>query len=277
MTARTIIGETDSSERQHAYKAITDGTLQVLSAVMVLTEGFDLPAIDCVVLARATKSKVLFAQALGRGLRLSQETGKQNCLLLDATGATDRHNLLSVAELLGLSKEQVQEGVSILEKLEEPAEPAGAPLLSDEVVVTTVDIMRRAALAWVETPRGAYALSMRGCLFRIRPDVTGDARWLVELKRQGGKHYQRLEAGLPLQYAFGVAEDTARGMGLAKASAKDALWRVRPPSIGQVQFCADLGIAVHPAWLQGDVSDAITAVIADRYWPETQKGERRRV
>jgi ATP-dependent helicase IRC3 len=62
-----------------------------------LTEGFDEPAVDCIMLARPTKSKVLFYQCIGRGLRLSPTTGKEDCLLIDAVGATKRHNLLSVA------------------------------------------------------------------------------------------------------------------------------------------------------------------------------------
>jgi superfamily II DNA or RNA helicase len=115
VTAQTIMGSTPWETWQAAYEAVSAGTCQVLSSVMVLTEGFDLPAIDAIVLARATKSKVLFAQALGRGLRLSPETGKGNCLLLDATGATERHNLFSVAELLGLSAAMLSEEQSVLE------------------------------------------------------------------------------------------------------------------------------------------------------------------
>jgi ATP-dependent helicase IRC3 len=149
---------------------------------MVLTEGFDLPAIDGMVLARATKSKVLFAQALGRGLRLSPETGKQNCLLLDATGATERHNLFSVAELLGLSEATVSEEQNVLEAVaaQDEAETADDPttLLTETVQATAVDLVRRAALSWVETSRRAFALSMAGNTFRVRyDDATRARRW----------------------------------------------------------------------------------------------------
>jgi len=271
LTAQTIIGATPWETRQAAYEAVSAGTLQVLSSVMVLTEGFDLPSIDCVVLARATRSKVLFAQALGRGLRLSQETGKQNCLLLDATGATERHNLFSVAELLGLSEATLSEEQSVLEAVaaqDEAETEADAPAQRAETVqATAVDLVRRAALSWVETPRGAFALSMAGSTFRIRYENTERSRWTVELKQKDTRQYQRLEAGLPLPYAFGVAEDTARSMGLARATAKEAQWRLRPPSPGQVQVCQKLGIVVDPRWTQGAVSDAITKVTAEWYWP----------
>lgn len=49
--------------------------------VGILTEGFDMPEIDCVVLLRPTRSPVLYVQAVGRGLRIAR--GKKDCLVLD--------------------------------------------------------------------------------------------------------------------------------------------------------------------------------------------------
>ena len=59
---------------------------------MVLTEGFDLPAIGCIVLARPTKQLGLFRQMAGRGLRPAP--GKTNLILIDHSGAVYRHGLL---------------------------------------------------------------------------------------------------------------------------------------------------------------------------------------
>jgi DNA repair protein RadD len=59
---------------------------------MVLTEGFDLPAIGCIVLARPTKQLGLFRQMAGRGLRPAP--GKSNLVLIDHSGAVYRHGLL---------------------------------------------------------------------------------------------------------------------------------------------------------------------------------------
>lgn len=55
----------------------------VLLNSMLLTEGYDEPSVDCIVVLRATKVRALFVQMVGRGTRLSPETGKQNLLLLD--------------------------------------------------------------------------------------------------------------------------------------------------------------------------------------------------
>ena len=65
--------------------------LKFLCNVNVLTTGFDAANIDCVVLLRPTNSPGLLIQMVGRGTRLSPETGKQNCLVLDYGGNIMRH------------------------------------------------------------------------------------------------------------------------------------------------------------------------------------------
>ena len=94
----------------------------------VLTEGFDEPSIDCVMLARPTKSKVLLYQCIGRGLRLWPT--KDHCLLIDATGATKRHGLLSVAAELGLLVPKVRHEAAVMEDGHEGADTPIAPQLT---------------------------------------------------------------------------------------------------------------------------------------------------
>ena len=110
LSAASVVGETPVDERQAIYQQVRAGQLQALVTCAVLTEGFDEPSIDCVMLARPTKSKVLFYQCIGRGLRLWPT--KEDCLLIDATGATKRHGLLSVAAELGLlaAKDAARDG-----------------------------------------------------------------------------------------------------------------------------------------------------------------------
>jgi DNA repair protein RadD len=68
--------------------------LKYLANCSVLTTGFDAPHTDCVVLMRPTQSPGLLLQMAGRGLRLSPETGKANCLILDYGGNILRHGPL---------------------------------------------------------------------------------------------------------------------------------------------------------------------------------------
>lgn len=65
--------------------------LKFLANVNVLTTGFDAVNTDCVVLLRPTNSAGLLIQMVGRGTRLSPQTGKQNCLVLDYGGNILRH------------------------------------------------------------------------------------------------------------------------------------------------------------------------------------------
>ena len=98
-----VTGETPAGERAEildrfkgkAVPADLFGTpkppLKYLCNVNVLTTGFDAVNTDCVVLLRPTNSAGLLVQMVGRGTRLSPETGKQNCLVLDYGGNIMRH------------------------------------------------------------------------------------------------------------------------------------------------------------------------------------------
>lgn len=64
------------------------GELQILSSVDMISRGFDMPRVDCIIIARPTKSLNYHLQALGRGLRIHNE--KKNCLILDHAGNIER-------------------------------------------------------------------------------------------------------------------------------------------------------------------------------------------
>jgi superfamily II DNA or RNA helicase len=82
-----ITGSTSPAERQAAYADVRDGRKDVLCSVMVLTEGFDLPAVEVAIIGRPTKSMPLLTQMVGRVLRPSPASGKTSALLLDVVGA----------------------------------------------------------------------------------------------------------------------------------------------------------------------------------------------
>jgi superfamily II DNA or RNA helicase len=73
------------------------GAGAVLCNAMLLTEGWDCPSCDCVVVLRPTKIRSLYAQMIGRGTRLSP--GKENLLILDFLWLTQKHNLCKPASL----------------------------------------------------------------------------------------------------------------------------------------------------------------------------------
>ncbi|PWN40929.1 P-loop containing nucleoside triphosphate hydrolase protein [Ceraceosorus guamensis] len=106
--ARWLHGSTPIRERRQLLQDFKDGVYPVLVNCAVLTEGADVPAIDCVLLARPTRSRNLFSQMIGRGMRLSQATGKADCLMLDLVGTLERGVVCSPT-LFGLDPDSVNE------------------------------------------------------------------------------------------------------------------------------------------------------------------------
>jgi DNA repair protein RadD len=90
--AEHLDGGTPKPERDAILSRLGSGETELVTNCMVLTEGFDLPAIGCIVLARPTKQIGLFRQMAGRGLRPAP--GKRNLILIDHAGAVYRHGLL---------------------------------------------------------------------------------------------------------------------------------------------------------------------------------------
>ena len=87
--AEHIDGETPTAERDATLTQLADGTVNVVCNAMVLTEGWDCPAVSCIVLARPTRKLGLFRQMVGRGLR--PHPGKTDCLIIDHSGAVHAH------------------------------------------------------------------------------------------------------------------------------------------------------------------------------------------
>jgi superfamily II DNA or RNA helicase len=86
--AEHIDGTTPMDERDATLARLNSGELEVVSNCMVLTEGWDMPSLSCLILARPTKRMGLYRQMVGRGLR--PEPGKTDCIVIDHSGATYR-------------------------------------------------------------------------------------------------------------------------------------------------------------------------------------------
>jgi superfamily II DNA or RNA helicase len=80
-----VDGDTDRAERDEIRKAFESGDIRVVVNVGVLTTGVDLD-VRCLILARPTKSEMLYVQIIGRGLRAA--AGKQDCIILDHSDTT---------------------------------------------------------------------------------------------------------------------------------------------------------------------------------------------
>lgn len=94
--AAEVNGQSD--DRRQVLADFDAGKYNVLCNSMLLTEGWDCPSVDCVVILRPTKVRSLYSQMVGRGTRLSP--GKTDLLLLDFLWMTDRHELCRPADLV---------------------------------------------------------------------------------------------------------------------------------------------------------------------------------
>ena len=93
----------NSNDRTEILQDFEDGKYDVLCNSMLLTEGWDCPSVDCVVILRPTKMRGLYQQMVGRGMRL--HPGKENLLLLDFLWLTSRHNLCRPSALISKDAE----------------------------------------------------------------------------------------------------------------------------------------------------------------------------
>lgn len=109
----------ESADRDQVLKDYEEGKYNVLCNSMLLTEGWDCPSVDCVIVLRPTKVRALYSQMVGRGTRLAP--GKKELLLLDFLWHTERHELCHPANLIATDEKVAQ-------KMTENIEELGAPI-----------------------------------------------------------------------------------------------------------------------------------------------------
>ncbi|BFH16528.1 DEAD/DEAH box helicase [Paenibacillus melissococcoides] len=109
----------ESQDRAEILEDFDAGKHNVLCNSMLLTEGWDCPSVDCVVVLRPTKVRSLYSQMVGRGTRLYP--GKTELLLLDFLWHTERHELCHPAHLIAENEE-------IAQAMTKQIEEAGIPL-----------------------------------------------------------------------------------------------------------------------------------------------------
>ncbi|CAJ0840596.1 5435_t:CDS:2 [Entrophospora sp. SA101] len=108
--AYSLTSKTPAHIRAEVIKKFREKKFSVLVNCGILTEGTDIPNIDCIIMGRPTKSPVLFQQMIGRGMRLHE--GKKDCLILDFIDSSTKHipDLVTSPTLLGLTTSNVLVG-----------------------------------------------------------------------------------------------------------------------------------------------------------------------
>lgn len=200
VNACPVTSNTNARDRMSRLDAFKRGEIPVLVNCGVFTEGTDIPNIDCVLLARPTRSRNLLVQMIGRGMRLSP--GKENCHIIDMVNSTEQ-GIITVPTLLGLDPDEMLDGESMedvknrkLEKNKKPTLEVGHPesatpppdslvpsQLNPQIIFTHYEsvfdlisdtradrhIRRISPLAWVSIDHDIYILSTQSSTIKISP------------------------------------------------------------------------------------------------------------
>lgn len=177
----------DDPERAEKLAKHKAGQITVLLNCGVLVEGYDDWRIGCVILARPTKSPVLYVQMIGRGTRLQDDTGnlllwtgepiKQDCIILDVIDASVHNTLVTLPTLMGMSSSMDLRGGSLVKTvraIEQAAKDHPAVDFSKLQDISNIQVMVEAAnlfevkypaeveehseFTWHNSPTGGFVL-----------------------------------------------------------------------------------------------------------------------
>lgn len=263
-------------QRATVLKAFRAGDLDVVTNVGILTEGYDDPGIDCVVMARPTCSGLLYTQIVGRGVRPAP--GKRDCVVIDILDLSRAHarSLVTLPTLFGLPPGFDLRGRAADEVLREY--PTAARMLGDfgipeEIssqiltpegirrLVAEVDLLRYAMvppevaavsdLVWQRMPDNSYVTSVGDDWeVVVRQNVMG--RWeVLSTSRSGGtaKHGECLTLPDAVRLGTRVVKDTyPESVPLLYKSAR---WRQDPATDRQLALLRRLGVTPPPGLTKG--------------------------
>jgi len=256
VSAGVVFGDMKKEDREATLKAYAKRELQVLTNVEVLTEGWDDPGTDCIIMARPTKSQGLYTQMIGRGTRLYP--GKENCLILEFTD--NRHDVCNLGTLSGLplrNKQSLKKAIIDDEERQAAAQPTST---IRKVVAKEYDLMDRSKFRWFPVgsdwrlPTGIDAYIHLHC---VEPD-----KFTVILTEQD-KTTALSSRPIPLGYAQGIAEDHAR-VNAKNFASKKAKWTRKPATDKQLATLDKLHIDYPEDISNGDASLLIGQEFAKR-------------
>jgi hypothetical protein len=276
-----VWGAMTQEQRREALRRFRDGEVSVLTNCNVLTEGFDEPRVDCVVMARPTHSQLLYAQMVGRGTRLHEK--KSDLLVIDIVDNSARHKLAGLNALfdlpdsLDLRGHRAVEAFDQLERVsrESPWVDLAGITQAGELahIAERVDlfrfqppqeIARFTEFAWCAAADGGYRLNLAdGEWIDLRQDNLG--RWCAVAANSR-------EAAPPMPGPTSDAQAAIRAVdssvrkhrsGCVPFLTVDAAWRRQEPSPKQLDVLRRHGVPLPKGLTRGEASWMI-AMIAGR-------------
>jgi superfamily II DNA or RNA helicase len=275
--AAHIDGTTPIDERQIYYKQLRDGSLKVITNCMVLTEGFDEPSISCVIVARPTQSRSLFAQMIGRGTRLYPN--KPDCLVMSVVGHSLDLDPITLQTFLddpgwenekSLSARKTQQATSITELLASAQTVSAFPTGIDDA---EVEYLRQEAIQFSQefkiATKSQYLWSKTNNIHYLAAENNRHYKVVENGLLQGFRTYDLISpTGTMLihegDFAFCIKEAEkfldASGVSKALVNPKSS-WRTLKPTPQQLWKADRLGIPIPKAGIsRGELSDLITQI-----------------
>lgn len=257
VSAMPISGQTPPDERHELERKFHTGEIQVLCNCYLLTEGYDEPAIDCILLARPTKSQSLFIQMIGRGTRTHPK--KLDCLILDVVDNTTRHDIRQFADL-GLEPEPKGE------KPEEGSEERSKFTtygIGDELFSEEIDLLGRAArFDWNILDPDTFKLYIGDGYIKVGLRSDGEGYYAYFKPAEENLRFLTPKHKVNLSWAIGMAEDFASRHlhGDLTLVSKQSNWKRQSATEKQINLLSDLGVEVPSDLTKGEASKLIDRV-----------------
>lgn len=274
-----ILGSTDSNTRRSILENFSTGKTRVLINVGVLTEGFDEPSLEAIILARPTRSTLLYTQIVGRGTRLYE--GKPHCTIIDISDTTKGKKPVGLPSLLGLPPDFDLQGQSVTEvakkykELEDycPGEAVRVLLPSDiDLAYKRINLFmppppnyfaqEYSRFVWAEIAENQFHLGVdSNNSLKIYQDTLG--RWTVEHRYRDSFNIRVRVLGHPedMRDAFVRSDKWILNKFDTQLIDSQAAWRSDGPTDAQKKLLKRIGVP-----LTSDMTKGTASQIISRYY-----------
>jgi superfamily II DNA or RNA helicase len=273
-----VWGDMPRDDRGIKLAQFSKGDIDVVTNCNVLTEGFDEPRVDAIIMARPTRSKLLYAQMVGRGTR--RHPDKKNLVIIDIADNSKTHQLSGLNDLFKLPSRLNLKGCDAL-KTERLIEDLSDryPWIDVSRIATPDDIKIAAERidfwnfeppaelddftrnTWHAVPGGYQLFLSEGESVLVESDLLDT--WGIQLKspRTGSTPLDRIAE---LEAAIHFADNfvSSKRPDSERLVARDANWRNGVPTEKQIGVLQRNGIVVPPELTRGQAAQMIRYIVA---------------
>jgi len=249
ITAKHVDGTMTEKERADIIAGHKAGEFSVMSNCQIFVEGYNDKSVTCMIMGKPTKSRPLYVQMLGRGLRAYP--GKTDCLVIDVCGVDAAHGLQTADTVM-------DDEPKALPKKKKKADQIGLPPTPDDMILRLRKLLEyvsgqadveadqevQQSIEWVPVPNtAAFALDAREAgLIILEPRPGGKYDVIIEPKDMSFPPVLITPEPTSIEVAQAFGENHVRSAGEMRIAKRDAYWRRKSATPGQVKFLESLGV-----------------------------------